>query len=56
MTDSDLARAAMACRSAAHLAEQDAANQSNPSIKEQFLTEARKYRELAEQFEKMRAV
>jgi hypothetical protein len=51
LTPEDRHRAAMACRAAAHIAEQDAAKQSNPSIRVTFEQEAKKYRELANRFD-----
>lgn len=52
LTDDEKHRAAMACRVAAVQAEKDAALQTNPQTRKTFNEEERRYRELADKFER----
>jgi hypothetical protein len=56
LSDDDLRDAAMGLRALAHIAESDAAKTQNPSVRDAFLEQARKYRALAERFERARAI
>ena len=47
LTDTERQSAAQACRIAAYQAEQDAAKQSNPSVRATFEATARRYLDLA---------
>lgn len=52
LTDEERRRAAMGCRAAAHIAEADAEKQTNSMLRATFEQEARKYRLLAQKFDK----
>ena len=54
LTDDELQDAAQAARIACVQAEKDAEKQSNPTIKGMFDSSARRWRELAEKFERAR--
>ena len=54
LTDDELQDAAQAARIASVQAEGDAERQSNPRIKGMFDSSARRWRELAEKFERAR--
>jgi hypothetical protein len=51
LSDDDLRDAAMGLRALAHIAESDAAKTQNPSVRDAFLEQSRKYRALAQRFE-----
>ena len=53
-TDDELLDAAQAARAASALAEKDAEKQSSPKVKGLFENTARRFRELAEKFERAR--
>jgi hypothetical protein len=55
LTDDELQDAAQAARIASVQAEQDADRQTNPKIKGMFDNSARRWRELADKFERARA-
>jgi hypothetical protein len=54
LSDDDKRDAAMGLRALAHIAESDAAQTENPTIRDAFLEQARKYRQLAQRFEDAR--
>jgi hypothetical protein len=54
LSDDDLRDAAMGLRALAHIAESDAAKTQNPTVREAFLEQARRHRELADRFERAR--
>ena len=53
-TDDELQDAAQAARAASNLAEKDAERQSNPKVRGLFENTARRFRELADKFERAR--
>ena len=55
LTDDELQDAAQAARIACVQAEKDAEKQSNPTIRGMFDNSARRWRELADKFERARA-
>lgn len=54
LEDEDLRDAAQAARLASEQAEKDAEKQTNPRVRAMYDNAARRYRELAEQFERAR--